>query len=111
MFLKCRLTIGWQFYSLNYVTALFSTDCQPVFVRLTGLEPAHREIPDPKSGASTNSATSASCQSLLALRFSTLLFERGCKGTTFLRNLQIIIHFFLYSLINSPQIERMSQWC
>jgi hypothetical protein len=45
------------------------------------------------------------------LRFSTLLFERGCKGTTFLRNLQIIIHFFLYSLINSPQIERKSQWC
>lgn len=31
----------------------------PFFVRLTGLEPAHRKTPDPKSGASTNSATSA----------------------------------------------------
>lgn len=30
-----------------------------LFVRLTGLEPAHRKTPDPKSGASTNSATSA----------------------------------------------------
>ena len=30
-----------------------------IIVRLTGLEPAHRKIPDPKSGASTNSATSA----------------------------------------------------
>ena len=29
------------------------------FVRLTGLEPAHRRTPDPKSGASTNSATGA----------------------------------------------------
>ena len=29
------------------------------FVRLTGLEPAHREILDPKSSASTNSATGA----------------------------------------------------
>ena len=28
-------------------------------VRLTGLEPARRETPDPKSGASTNSATGA----------------------------------------------------
>ena len=32
----------------------------PTFpVRLTGLEPAHREILDPKSSASTNSATGA----------------------------------------------------
>ena len=30
-----------------------------MFVRLTGLEPARRETPDPKSGASTNFATSA----------------------------------------------------
>ena len=40
-----------------------------ISVRLTGLEPAHREILDPKSSASTNSATGA-C----------LLFC-GCKGT------------------------------
>lgn len=31
----------------------------PFFVRLTGLEPAHRKTPDPKSGASTNFATGA----------------------------------------------------
>ena len=30
-----------------------------VVVRLTGLEPAHRKTPDPKSGASTNFATGA----------------------------------------------------
>ena len=30
-----------------------------ILVRLTGLEPAHREILDPKSSASTNSATGA----------------------------------------------------
>ena len=30
-----------------------------IYVRLTGLEPALREQPDPKSGASTNSATGA----------------------------------------------------
>ena len=28
-------------------------------VRVTGLEPAHRKIPDPKSGASANSAIPA----------------------------------------------------
>lgn len=28
-------------------------------VRVTGVEPAHRKIPDPKSGASTNSAIPA----------------------------------------------------
>ncbi len=31
----------------------------PTFVRLTGLEPARRETLDPKSSASTNSATGA----------------------------------------------------
>ena len=34
-------------------------------VRLTGLEPARRETPDPKSGASTNSATGAKERSVL----------------------------------------------
>ena len=33
-----------------------------VCVRLIGLEPTRRETPDPKSGASTNSATSAKCE-------------------------------------------------
>ncbi len=31
----------------------------PLIVRLIGLEPTRRETPDPKSGASTNFATSA----------------------------------------------------
>ena len=44
-----------------------------LFVRLTGLEPAHREILDPKSSASTNSATGASNWVLSVLS--------GCKGT------------------------------
>ena len=48
-------------------------------VRLTGLEPARRETPDPKSGASTNSATGA----------TTRLRKCGCKGTTNLRTVQI----------------------
>ena len=34
-----------------------------VSVRLTGLEPARRETLDPKSSASTNSATGASSKS------------------------------------------------
>ena len=34
----------------------------PSFVRLTGLEPARRKTLDPKSSASTNSATGASLQ-------------------------------------------------
>ncbi len=37
-----------------------------VTVRLIGLEPTQHELPDPKSGASTNFATGA---------------EFGCKGT------------------------------
>lgn len=31
-------------------------------VRLAGLEPVRLSAPDPKSGASTNSATSAKCE-------------------------------------------------
>ena len=42
----------WYVIHLIFVLLLRS-------VRLTGLEPARRETPDPKSGASTNSATSA----------------------------------------------------
>ena len=39
-----------------------STACKNLmlkFVRLKGLEPSRRKTPDPKSGASANSATSA----------------------------------------------------
>ena len=40
-----------------------------LFVRQIGLEPTRRKTPDPKSGASANSATSA------------FPCFRGCKGT------------------------------
>ena len=48
------------------------------YVRLTGLEPARLATPDPKSGASTNSATGAVCGF-----FSS---ESSDKGTLFLPN-------------------------
>ena len=38
-----------------------------LFVRLTGLEPARRETLDPKSSASTNSATGAVFLSVFAI--------------------------------------------
>ena len=44
-------------------------------VRLTGLEPARRETPDPKSDASTNSATGA-CFFISFLRFYTFRVQR-----------------------------------
>ena len=44
-------------------------------VRLTGLEPAHREIPDPKSGASTNSATGANVRAKVRLFVQSTKFE------------------------------------
>ena len=40
------------YYTLTHFSVIF-------LVRLTGLEPARRETPDPKSDASTNSATGA----------------------------------------------------
>ena len=57
----------------------------PTFsVRLTGLEPAHREILDPKSSASTNSATGANRRVNFGLTMS-IPFRVpdfcGCKGT------------------------------
>ena len=39
-----------------------------ILVRVTGLEPAHRKIPDPKSGASANSATGALPEKILSFR-------------------------------------------
>lgn len=46
-------------------------------VRLTGLEPARRETPDPKSGASTNSATSAFAGAKLAIFLTLKNYARG----------------------------------
>ena len=44
-------------FALNL--CVFTTQFRFFSVRLTGLEPARRETPDPKSDASTNSATGA----------------------------------------------------
>ena len=41
-----------------------------MFVRLTGLEPARRKTPDPKSDASTNSATGACGDSLRVQKYN-----------------------------------------
>ncbi len=43
----------------NIVEKPTSRNLSVFLVRATGLEPAHRKIPDPKSGASANSATPA----------------------------------------------------
>ena len=66
-------------------------------MRLTGLEPALREKPDPKSGASTNSATGASKAFCGLLAFfagaKVLLFRETTKlFPPFLYNLH---HFFM----------------
>ena len=53
-----------------------------VSVRLTGLEPARRETPDPKSDASTNSATGAralAAQRLLAVALLVFAVQRYDK--------------------------------
>ena len=59
-------------------------------VRLIGLEPTRQESLDPKSSASTNSATSADnkCMS----------FEMRCKGSVFLDKNQIMRPFFYWEL-------------
>ena len=54
IFLSFSHKIGSRFVILTFP----AINCG---VRLTGLEPARRETPDPKSDASTNSATGAFC--------------------------------------------------
>ena len=48
----------------------------PMFVRLTGLEPARRGTLDPKSSASTNSATGA-----FPLSLTVVFLSKRCKDT------------------------------
>ena len=47
-----------MFYGKSWLFSL-SNSQDFLFVRLIGLEPTRRKTPDPKSGASTNFATSA----------------------------------------------------
>ena len=64
--------VGFMGFSYAFYHCLI---CIFFYVRLTGLEPARRETPDPKSGASTNSATGA----LIA----TVVIDSGRKGMIF----------------------------
>ena len=65
------------------------------FVRLIGLEPTRPESPDPKSGASTNSATSAFCR---------FFCKRGCKVTNFSLFHQKFASKFYQSILSSCKI-------
>ncbi len=60
-------------------------------VRLIGLEPTRQESLDPKSSASTNSATSADNKYMS--------FEMRCKGSVFLDKNQIMRLFFLLGTV------------
>ena len=57
-------------------------------VRTRGLEPPHREAPDPKSGVSTNSTTSA---------FVNIIKFRSCDQVLYLNS----CHFFFAKLRKS----------
>ena len=54
MLAKC-----WQFYKSKNPNCSYSSSQDFSVVRLKGLEPSRRRTLDPKSSASTNSATSA----------------------------------------------------
>ena len=83
-----------------------------MFVRLTGLEPARRETPDPKSGASTNFATSAfanakvvffyelkkSFQKVFFMRPPILLRNEKMKNPLY-RSLPFSLHPILFSVL------------
>ena len=62
---------GFSFISEPKITHKTHWISAGFLVRLIGLEPTQPELPDPKSGASTNFATGAGC---------------GCKGSAFLDN-------------------------
>ena len=74
-------------------------------VRLTGLEPAHRETLDPKSNASTNFATGAAFFSFLRNRFSNSaakvqISEQNTKQK------EKFFHFCLYFRAKVPSSDR-----
>ena len=57
-FLKICIFLSFS-HNLDSLLVFFAHKVAILVVRLTGLEPARRETPDPKSDASTNSATGA----------------------------------------------------
>ena len=63
-------------------------------VRLIGLEPTRRKTPDPKSGASTNFATSA--WPIAYGDINAVEAKGGCKVTYFYLNTQIFLCFSLF---------------
>ena len=69
------------------------------FVRLTGLEPARRGTLDPKSSASTNSATGAF--TMLSTGFYTL---SGCKDTNYFSFRQKFSRKFYHSIFSLTEI-------
>ena len=65
-----------------------------LFVRPIGLEPTRRKTPDPKSGASTNFATSA--WPIAYGDINAVEAKGGCKVTYFYLNTQIFLCFSLF---------------
>ena len=72
------------------------------FVRLTGLEPARRETPDPKSGASTNSATGA-CRRIV-------LVNAGAKIIILFHLAIIFLHFLERICSQCREMNIFSRW-
>ena len=54
-------------YGKLYFTEIKKASLKEAFVRVIGLEPTHREAPDPKSGVSTNFTTPAGITNLICV--------------------------------------------
>ena len=65
-----------------------------MFVRLTGLEPARRKTPDPKSDASTNSATGACGDSLRVQKYNVFVKYANYSAFFFLSNRNFTIYYY-----------------
>ena len=73
-------------------------------VRVKGLEPSHLSIPEPKSGASTNSATPAQvCHGIKPLERALCLFQKlWASGFR-----QLLLIFFVRQLSQDYQAMRI----
>ena len=68
-----------------------------LFVRLTGLEPAHRKTLDPKSSASTNFATDATI--VLSQMNYLILFLKSSASTNFATDATIVLSQMNYLIL------------